>query len=104
MKKKIKDPEKQIERLVNKVERLDAQLSMARSEVQKLRGNVIISWDPHEKEQTCAGSYGLGHFVPGERVMIIGKIIRSFAEIDEKCGNKRSGITYKVLETRRIGE
>ncbi len=103
-KKKIKDPEKYIGRLKSEIKRLDGRLFRVGLENQALRGNVIVNWNPHEKQQTCAGDYALGCFRPGEKVVIIGRVTKSFTEIDEDCGNKRSGITYKVLETRRIKE
>ena len=101
-KRKIKDPEKYIKRLKNEIEKLNDRFSRAKLQIQTSRGDTMIIWSPYEREQTCSGSYGLGRFIPGEKIAIIGRVVRSFAEIDEKCGNKRSGITYKVLETRRM--
>lgn len=103
-KKKIKDPEKYIEKLRREIKRLNARLFEAKSKVWKLHGNVIVDWEVHEREQSLSDSYALGRFKPGEKVAIIGRVVKSFAEIDEDCENKLSGITYKVLQTRKIEE
>ena len=100
---KYKNPDKLIQQLRNKIKWEDNSVNYWKGETRKVRGELIISWNPVENTQSCGNSHELGILRPGDIVAIIGYVTEVSAKIDLSCKNKSSEITYIRKETRRIG-
>jgi len=100
---KYKNPDKLIQQLRNKIKWEDNSVNYWKGETKKVRGELIISWNPVENTQSCDNSHELGILRPGDIVAIIGHVTEVSAKTDPSCKNESSEITYIRKETRRIG-
>lgn len=120
MSKKIKNPEKFIRHLRKIISRLkwtiknqdtrlrnwdmavEATNARHKAELEKVGGQVMITWKSYEGTQSAKDTYSLLVFKPGDTIAIIGEVTVVSASLDKSCGNKRSEIKYLVKETRKL--
>lgn len=66
-----------------------------------LRTKPICHWTSYKDRQAC-DSEQLGNLKAGNIIVIIGKVTKSFTNLEKSCGNKDSGIHFDILETRKL--
>ena len=100
MAKKIKNPEKYIERLRGQLQKAESRAREYFNELIQVRGKLQVVWQPHFNQQSC-DSNKLGSFRAGDTILIVGTVTKVEETFDPKCNNRSSCIGYIVRETRR---
>lgn len=98
--KKIKNPEKYIERLKRRIARHNKHYEWLRQKWLGLRGTMIVNWKAYDQEFTVSDAYF--DAFPGDEVIIIGRVKRVENEIDLSCKNKSGTLTVKIQQARKV--
>lgn len=97
----LKNPEKFIAKLQQKIKFFINQKEFWRKQYNESGGELIVTWKAHNKHIGTGDSHDLFNFNVGDIVAHIGKVTSVKAS---KCsaGNKESSIEYTVVQTRRM--
>lgn len=100
MARKIKNPEKYIERLKRERDQAWEMANAYRDDWIQEKGKLEIVWPNFTDSQSC-DSKRLGGFRAGNTVLIVGTVIKVEETFDPACNNRSSKIEYIVKETRK---
>lgn len=97
---KIKNPRRYIERLKRKIAGHDEQYEWLRQKWLGLTGAMIVNWKAYDREFTVSDCYF--DVLPGDEVIIVGRVKRVENEIDLSCKNKSGTLTVKIQQARKV--
>ena len=101
MAKKIKNPEKYIKSLKDKVKRLKHVIELNRQRFDEYRGRIIVSWAGGTEDRHDCYSNELGEFRLNDDVVVVGRIIE-VTESYTESGKAQSSIRFKRLYTKKV--
>lgn len=94
--KKIKNPEKYIQKLKAEIYRLNIRLEDERHRKRQYAGTCIVNWSSTvETTEDCSGQ-GLGAFRVGNYVAVIGKVVEVH---EDQYGSK---IRFNRFQTKKV--
>ena len=93
--KKIKNPERYIQRLKNRIEYLEHLYERQRQEASELRGKSL--WRFADETDITRNFDWLPDLRPGQRVVIRGMAIKRQESFNPACQNEKSEITIRLV-------